>query len=400
MSDIRPLTVAMTPSFYDPDHMLLRTQLRCLSTQTCDDFGVILVDPHYRKRRLVVPELAEIYNLAITHVPYEPSTNVAKVLDCAIFNAAYCYSRSPRIVRYSCYRFVTPDFVEQLMTAPPLVNADMYSFNVGPCMLEERERQAGNMVEHRKHEIVWNFESDEVNWDAIPDRPGVDIQGNYLGDPSLSLARWGPLSEIEMGVGPVPLNCYGNIMWWRENWLDLNGTEEVITNTAHWEDIDFDTRANLSGQQAVRIPRLMYRLYHQHGGFSQRSNVEVDVPCKSPCERCRNFRHYADRMNDRELRYQMYMERHSTFREIDLYEDSTVWVCKACGLSGPIWRGDESTYTNYLRDTNKTRATILPDKKIGRNLRVLSEDMDRCDTVADKFEVYQRSWTDDRYYVR
>jgi hypothetical protein len=96
----------------------------------------------------------------------------------------------------------------------------------------------------------------------------------------------------------------------------------------------------------------------------------------------------------------MYMQRHETFREIDLYEDGSVWVCRSCGLSGPIWRESEATYTDHLRNVGKTRATILPDVKIGRNLRVLTCDMDRYDTVADKFEVYQRSWTDDRYYER
>jgi hypothetical protein len=38
---IYPLTVAMTPSFWDDGHMLLRTQLKCLSRQTCRDFSVM-----------------------------------------------------------------------------------------------------------------------------------------------------------------------------------------------------------------------------------------------------------------------------------------------------------------------------------------------------------------------
>ena len=88
---MKPLTVAMTPSFWDDAHMLLRAQLRCLAEQRNRDFDVMLVDPHYRKRRTVVPELAEIYGLEIAHIPYEPNVHVAKKLDCAIFNAAYCY---------------------------------------------------------------------------------------------------------------------------------------------------------------------------------------------------------------------------------------------------------------------------------------------------------------------
>lgn len=187
-------------------------------------------------------------------------------------------------------------------------------------------------------------------------------------------------------------------MWWRENWLNINGTEEVITNTAHWEDIDFDNRALLDGQQAIRFPNLMFRLYHQHGGFSQRSNVEVDVSCKKPCENCKGFLHYTDHLKDRNLRYRLYMERESTFKEIKLYKNEMVWVCKKCKLSGPMWNNDESDYINNLIKNNFKYATILKDEKLGRNLRILSEEMDKYNNIGDKFEIYQNSWNDEKYY--
>ena len=222
--EIYPLTIAMTPSFWDDNHMLLKTQLNCLSKQTVKDFAVYLVDPHYRKRKNIIPELAEKYKLKIIHIPYEPNIHIAKRLDCAIFNAAYCYSRSPRIVRYSCYRFVRNNFVEKIMSVPERVNIDFYSLNVGPCMIEEQNRKNDLSIIYKKHKIVWDFNSDEVNWDNIPNYPGMDIHGNFIGDEKLSLARWGPESQKETGIIPVPLNCYGNIMWWRENWLNVTGT--------------------------------------------------------------------------------------------------------------------------------------------------------------------------------
>jgi len=391
----RPLTVAMTPSFWDDEHMLLRTQLKCLSRQTCRDFDVMLVDPHYRKRKDVIPELAEMYGLEIIHVPYEPAQHIAKAFDCAIFNAAYCYSSSPRIVRYSCYRFVTPNFVERMLTVSPGVNIDMYSLNVGPCLIEERD---GLPLE--KHKTVWDFRSDEVNWDAIPGGFGVGTDGRFVGDPNLSLARWQPYCEVETEVIPVPLNCYGNIMWWRENWLAVNGADEALTNSAHWEDIDFDSRTNTAGQAVVRIPRLMFRLHHTYGGFSQRSNAEVDVPLVRPCATCCQFTRLAIPSVSLDVRAGLCRERYTSLGETTLYEGGRIWVCNTCGLSGPVWTGDEMEYVSHAAEIGRIRATIIPEVKIGRNLRVLADDMDGLSTVAEKFEVYQRSWTDERYYVR
>ena len=95
----------MTPAFYDEGHMLLRAHLKCLQDQTFKDFGVWLIDPHYEKRKDVIPEIVEHYGLNIVHVPYSPNPFIAKRLNCSIFNAVYCYSRTPRIVRLSCYRY-------------------------------------------------------------------------------------------------------------------------------------------------------------------------------------------------------------------------------------------------------------------------------------------------------
>lgn len=398
---IYPLTIGMTPAFYDENHMLLRAQLNCLSKQTFKDFDVWLIDPHYNKRKDVVPEMASHYNLNIVHVPYSPNPFIAKRLDCAIFNAVYCYSRSPRIVRLSCYRFVTPNFCAEIMSVPDNVNIDFYSYNVGPCMHEEQIRRSGNLIPHVKHEIIWNFESDEINWDAIPKSPGCDMKGIWNGDENLSLARWSSEAEIETGIIPFPLNAYGNILFWRENWIDLNGTNEVFTNTDHWEDIDLDLRANIHGQKAIRKPKLMYRLFHYHGGFSQRSNIEVDHPCKPQCENCRMFLRYANSMNDRKDRWKMF-EMRERIKEITLHRDVNIWQCNSCGLTGAMWgwKNGEADYTNHVRDHNLCKATILTEAKVGRNLRRLIGEMDKKSSLSEKVQEYNDSWSLDKYYEK
>jgi len=398
---VYPLTIGMTPAFYDEKHMLLQAQLKCLQSQTFKDFDVWLIDPHYEKRKDIIPEFAEKYKLNIFHVPYSPNPNIAKRLDCAIFNAVYCYSRAPRIVRLSCYRFVKNNFCEEIMNVQVNVNMDFYSFNVGPCMKEEQERLRGNMIPHTKHEIVWNFESDNINWENIPDRPGCNIDGTWNEDESLSLARWSEASEIETGLIPFPLNAYGNIMFWRENWLNINGTNEVFTNHDHWEDVDLDIRSNIADQYAVRKPKLMYRLFHYHGGFSQRSNIEVDVKCKEQCENCKYFLKYANSMKDRKDRWRMF-EMREKIREIKLFRDENIWYCNKCGLSGAMWgwENGESDYIDNIKQNGLYKATIIPEIKIGRNIRRLVGDMDKKSNIQDKLEIYNSSWDLDKYYIK
>ena len=97
-----PITVSMTPAFYDREHMLLRAQLKCLYKQTVMDFDVWLIDPHYNKRKDIIPELSDKFGLDIKHIPYSPALHIAKRYDCAIFNATFVYSPSPITVRDSC----------------------------------------------------------------------------------------------------------------------------------------------------------------------------------------------------------------------------------------------------------------------------------------------------------
>lgn len=392
---IFPLTIGMTPAFYDQDNILLRTQLNCLSKQTVKDFDVWLIDPHYAKRKDIIPELSERYKLNIVHVPYAPNIYISKLLDCSIFNAVYCYSRAPRIVRYSCYRFVRPDFVDRILSSQENVNLEFYSLNVGQCLDEERRRKNGEDIEYSKHKIVWNFESDEVNWNKIPDGPGVDNHGQYTGDENNSLARWGTEAMVDTDIISTPLNCYGNIMWWRHLWFDINGTNEVFTNFEHWEDCDFCVRAKIADHKVKRLSKLMYRLYHTYGKYSQRSNVEVDVPLRPMCDKCKKFRIDVSCTGEkRKIEFKKRIE----LEEIQIFYDEQIWMCKECLLTGPVWFNDPNEYTNNVIRFGLKKATILSDQKIGRNLKILSEDMDRYTNLYDKIDIFNDSWTNRKYY--
>jgi len=363
---MRPLTVAMTPSYFYEGDNLLRAQLKCLSEQKAKDFNVLLVDSHYSKRRLYSNELAEQYGLDIIHVPYQPNLRVAKMMDCAVFNAGYCYSESPRIVRLSCWRFVRPDFTEICLNSD--TNIDFRFHN---CEARSPEF-AHPVIDHNTQ--IWNTDSVEVHWEHVPVSSG---------SPG---ALWGPDSDKDESVGLLPLNCYGNIMIFRDQWLSINGCDETFTNVAHYEDIDFCLRARRAGIQGKRVAHKLYRLHHRYGAHSGRATALPDHTFRAPCAACATASSVLE-----PTRFDLRARKDRG--ELDVRERDGVWVCLKCLLCGPNYHKELSEHLNI----DRIRSLVLPEYKIGRNLNVLVADMDGKRT-EEKVELFTRSWDDPRYY--
>ena len=362
-----PLTVSMTPAFYSPGDWLLKAQLRCLSEQTNKDFDVYVIDPHYSKRVNLIPELAVHYRLALVHIPYKPNVHIAKRLDCAVFNAAYCYSESPRIVRYSCWRFVRPDFTDICLTES--TNVDFYYHDCSPPTRNTAHPETNHNTD------IWNFGSDEVHWNMVPES----------GQPG---ASWGP--DRRQPAQFMPPNCYGNYMIFRDQWLRINGCNEVFTNNEHYEDVEFCIRARNARMQCSRVPSQMYRLQHRYGSYSGRANAPPDWSFKSPCRECQAA-HQVESPNRYDLKNRL------AKGQIEILPDQKAWICKTCFLSGSEWYSDPGEHTSFVARSRLIRATILPKYKIGRNLRILTEDMDGK-RLVEKIAIFNDSWDDPKYY--
>lgn len=368
----RPLTVSMTPAFLFEGDWLLRAQLRCLSEQVAKDFDVVIIDHHYSKRAGYMPELAIHYKLNITHIPYKPNTFVAKKLDCSIFNAPYCYSESPRIVRYSCWRFVRPDFTKICLESP--TNVDFRFHSVHPTSPVNTHPDTDHNTD------IWNKMSDVVNWDKIPEH--AKIAG----------ATWGKDSDIDAPVELFPTNCYGNYMVFRDQWLDINGCEEAFTNTAHYEDMDFCIRARNKGMVCSRKAHKLYRLHHWYGNHSGRANIPPDHQFKHNCPACEQACQTLE-----PTRFDI--KNRAAKGEIDLLDEHGVWVCKTCLLCGPVYHADCGEHlTGHVAKKKIIKSNIIPKYKLGRNLRILAERMGG-NSLQDKVFIYNDSWSNDRYYA-
>lgn len=366
----RPLTVSMTPAFLEPGDMLLRAQLRCLSEQIAKDFTVLIVDHHFYKRVGYMDELRNKYKLDITHIPYRPNQHVAKKLDCQIFNGPYLYSESPRLVRYSCWRFVKPDFTKVCLESP--TNVDFYFHSVkAPAPEYAHPKTDHNM-------LVWDMASDRVNWAEMPAKAS---------EPG---ATWTKESDVDEPVGLFRLNCYGNYMIFRDQWLNINGCEEAFTNSVHYEDMDFCIRARNARMVCTRKSHKLYRAHHQYGSHSGRANIPPDQEFKKPCAACEAAYHVLE-----PKRFDI-AER-ADRGEIELIQSMGIWVCKTCTLCGPIYSRGCNEHTEFIQDAKIVRSNIVPKYKLGRNLRILAGDMDGK-SIPDKWKIFNDSYANERYY--
>ena len=358
----------MTPSFYYEGDWLFRAQLRCLSEQTNKNFHVLVIDSHYLKRKSYIGKLAEHYGLDIIHVPYYPNEHIAKKLDCSIFNAPYCFSESERIVRYSCWRFVRPNFTDVCINSR--TNVDFYFHSIEPDTIDNFHPNTSH------HTGIWEMHSDVVHWSKIPNAGQAG-------------ATWTCHSETDAPEALFPANAYGNYMVFREQWININGCEEHF-NTTHFEDMDFTIRAANAQMTCERKALIMYRLHHLYGGHSGRSNIPTDIAFKKPCEKCENASHEIE-----PNRYDL--KKRIQNKDVEIIDDK--WICKACYLSGAVYHADAGEYTTALKNSGKTKSTINPKYKIGRNLSILISDMDGK-SLEEKINIYKDSWTNPRYYER
>ena len=364
----KPLTVSMTPAFILEGDSLLRAQLNCLSKQTEKDFSVLIVDHHYSKRKGYMNELSEKYGLDIIHVPYSPATHIAKKLDCSVFNAAYCYSESPRIVRFSCWRFVKPDFTSVCLKSN--CNVDFRFHSVNPTT------KINPTYGH--NELVWEVGSDEVNWKNMPSKsksPG---------------AAWGSDSDHDDGEKLFRRNSYGNYMVFRNQWIAINGADETFTNLTHYEDIDFCLRARNVEMTETQICHKMYRLHHHYGSHSGRANNVPDGQFKSICPSCAAAWEVPE-----PNRFDI--SRRVKAGEIEIIYGMAVWVCRTCFLCGPVYSKDSREHCDHVEFSGQTKANVIPKFKIGRNIEIVTSDMDGK-TLAEKVEIYNSSFTDERYF--
>jgi len=357
-----PLTFAVTLADWTDKQDMLRMMLNCLKSQTCHDFDVILADHHYDARRSVVAELSEHCSFNVWHTPVNPAPHVARrYMDCSVFNVGWVMSEAKRCVRYSEWRFLSPDFVATLLSEP----ADLFIDFDFHCLHDE---------------APWDRTTGDIMWDRVPDF-GSKTK-NY------------PIT---------PSNCYGNVALSREKWLDVNGFNEVSFNFYHWEDIDYSARCSNSGYAAKRIVQKMVRMHHDYGQYPNRANRKVEREFKPICSACSDLISYASSnvgVDDDSIGIvsesqwsSLFDARYPQVKRVDQGRKS--WhVCQKCNFIFPCVTPDGNL--DYVFGDPEYKTSPIDVSGSGRNLRNLSDDLKGL-SWPDKIELYKNSWENPRY---
>jgi hypothetical protein len=104
--------------------------------------------------------------------------------------------------------------------------------------------------------------------------------------------------------------------------------------------------------------------------------------------------------NHSDYDYEVKLNNRIKNNDYHMYYDDHIWICKECKLSGPVYTGEKSIdyYLSYIRSKKLIDSPIIKEHLIGRNLKILSDKMDKETTIEGKFEIYNDSWKNYYYY--
>ena len=361
----------MAPFYLIDDDHLLKSQLSNLNQQTENCFEVVIPDPHYNKRGWL-KDFSKCLKYNLKHFPHVINNKVPKTFDYSIINDGVLLSESEKIITFQDWRFCDYKLIE---TLKKLKNYEFIGF-LWQILYKDSD---GRSKAHNISTI------------DIAEKQANDIY-NYCLFPDM-------LYEIYF------TNTFGNKSWGhycinKDIWLDVNGIDEVVTNTRHYADLDINTRLNNlfnSRNKNIDIPMIkntMVRIMHNKGKFLGGSNIQIDIePNQSHYKCCFNSNSTewgpVSQMNDKKFVYYV-MDKINKNEFTKLYEttysenfkksnkdeslddeNSTIgFICNNCKVIG------ETPHWYKKSPSSRIRSLInigLGEYRIGRNLMEINE---------------------------
>ena len=373
----------MAPFYLIGDDELLKSQLLNLNNQTDKSFEVIIPDPHYSKRKWIKEFCKELeYNLI--HYKYETNFKIPRTFDYGIFNNSSLISNSENLIMFQDWRFCHHELVERLKKT----NYEFIGFNWQVLYTEESPLS----THHPKSTI-------EIS----------TVESKILYENGIF-----PIINVEESlVNTFHNSCWGHYCISKKLWMEINGMDEVATNTRHYADLDINTRLQeyfRRNNKIIEIPMLknaMVRLMHNKGNFFGGSNVELDYKVNIEHTKCcfigtsemndKKFTHYViDKIKNGEYSklYEIeYSENFKNNNKIESLDDEYCIIgfqCNKCKVIGetPHW---------YEKSPN-CRVDAMFDIgtdsfKIGKNIKSINNNI-LGETIQKKIELVANYWNE------
>lgn len=366
----------MSPYYLVDEDKLMRSQLLNLNNQTKKIFEVVIPDPHYKKRGWIA-DFATKLNYNLIHFPYESNLKTPKMFDYGIFNDGVLMSSSNKIITFQDWRFVHHSLCD-------ILRQFKSNWFVGfTWQLCHRENQGESTIRMTKIEANRLYDSG-----IFPCLPYEITNTNSFHNPS-----WGHY-------------CIDKNLW-----MQINGIDEVATNTRHYADLDMNCRLQECYRRkgwSVNIPMIknvMARIYHHKGGLFGSSSVQVDYEVDNSFNDCcfirtgwmndKAFVEYAaEKINKQEWKklyevpYSDDFKRHNCNPNLDTNYCTIGFQCNKCGVIAetPHW---------YEKSPQARVSSLIGigdgDVKLGRNLNKISQSLQNKN-FEEKVKILRNSW--------
>lgn len=379
----------MAPFYLMDDDELLKSQLLNLKYQTDTLFEVIIPDPHYSKRTWL-QDYVKNFKYNVSHFPYITNSKIPKSFDYAIFNNAVLMSSSEKIITFQDWRYCHPKLIKILRQ---LTNFDFVGFNWQILYKDNSkgmESDGKHFTPHKKSTIPLLIQDAQNMY-----KNGIfpDIGWNSYRENTFDNSSWGHY-------------CINKNLW-----LEVNGIDEVATNTRHYADLDLYARLNelyRRKNKIIDIPvviNVMVRMMHDKGKYFGGSNIplefEVDQSHKNCC-----FVNTGS-MNDKvfinyvveniysgkfiklySTPYSSHFVKTNSNEALDKTHSTIGFQCKNCNViaESPHW---------YEKSPNARIKSLvgigIGEQKLGRNLNIIKEYIENLE-FEEKVKTLNKSW--------
>ena len=253
----------MAPFYLIGNDELLKSQLLNLNYQTDNSFEVIIPDPHYSKRGWL-SEFSKTLQYNVVHFPYVVNPNVPKTFDYGIFNNAVLMSSTNKIITFQDWRFCHPELIKilKIMSNFSFVGFEWQILHKDDCW---------KSVNHSTSTIPISIEDANILY-----RDGI----------------FNDLPWESTRVNTFHNSCWGHYCIDKSLWLEVNGIDEVVTNTRHYADIDLNARLeeyHLRNNKKIEIPMIknvMVRIMHNKGNYLGGSSINFDFEVNTRHRNC------------------------------------------------------------------------------------------------------------------
>jgi hypothetical protein len=254
----------MAPFYLIGNDELLKSQLINLNYQTDKSFEVVIPDPHYSKRSWL-SEFSKTLQYHVVHFPYVVNPNVPKSFDYGIFNNAVLMAHTNKIITFQDWRFCHPELIKILrqMSNFSFVGFEWQILYKDDCSVKNNN--------HENHTMTISVnEANEMYKEGIFPKILLEESKTYKFNNS----------------------CWGHYCIDRSLWLEVNGIDEVVTNTRHYADLDLNARLEeyyLRNNKKVEIPMIknvMARIMHNKGDYLGGSSINFDFKVNTKHRNC------------------------------------------------------------------------------------------------------------------